>query len=74
MTFGTNAAPTVPLPNTQTPSGYPLQSGGGIADQSKPHAPVAVKHHHPLPTHKAVPHLAVKRHHLDKIRTERSSV
>ena len=74
MTFGTNATPTVPLPNTQTPSGYPLQSGGGIADQSKPHAPVAVKHHHPLPTHQAVPHLAVKRHNLDKIRTERSFV
>jgi hypothetical protein len=64
MTFGTNATPTVPLPNTQTPSGYPLHSGGGIADQSKPHAPVAVKRHHPLPTHKAVPHLAVKYHPL----------
>jgi Matrixin len=31
MTFGTSAAPTVPLPNTQLPNGNPLSCGGGLA-------------------------------------------
>jgi len=31
MTFGTNSAPTVPLPNTEKLNGSPLGSGGGIA-------------------------------------------
>jgi hypothetical protein len=29
MNFGSGAMPTVPLPNTTTPNGSPLQSGGG---------------------------------------------
>ena len=33
LTFGNNAAPTVPLPNTQKLNGNPLSSGGGIAIQ-----------------------------------------
>jgi hypothetical protein len=33
MTFGGNAAPAVPLPNTQTANGSPLSSGGGIANR-----------------------------------------
>jgi hypothetical protein len=30
LNFGDGASPTVPLPDTQTPNGNPLQSGGGI--------------------------------------------
>jgi hypothetical protein len=36
LTFGTNPAPTVPLPNTQKLNGNPLSSGGGIAVQFDP--------------------------------------
>src|SRR5207244_1610309 len=32
LNFGTGSSPTVPLPNTQTPNGNPLHSGGGQAD------------------------------------------
>lgn len=33
LNFGSGANPTVPLPNTQTPNGSPLHSGGGIPIQ-----------------------------------------
>ncbi len=33
MTFGANAAPTVPIPNTEKANGSPLSSGGGIASR-----------------------------------------
>ena len=33
LNFGSGASPTVPLPNTQTSNGSPLQGGGGIAQQ-----------------------------------------
>jgi hypothetical protein len=33
LNFGTGSNPTVPLPNTQTPNGNPLQGGGGSPDQ-----------------------------------------
>ena len=33
LSFGNNATPTVPLPNTQKLNGNPLSSGGGIAIQ-----------------------------------------
>jgi hypothetical protein len=36
--FGTNPAPVVSLPNTQTPNGSPLKAGGGVADTYDPAA------------------------------------
>lgn len=33
LTFGANASPSIPLPNTQTSNGTPLSSGGGQAYQ-----------------------------------------
>ncbi len=34
LNFGSGASPTVPLPNTQTANGSPIQGGGGIAIRS----------------------------------------
>ena len=37
LNFGGSATPSVPLPNTQTPNGNPIQCSGGMA--SEPHDP-----------------------------------
>jgi hypothetical protein len=35
LNFGTGPSPTVPLPNTQTANGSPIQCGGGIAQEEE---------------------------------------
>src|SRR5581483_2856268 len=68
LNLGSGSTPSVPLPNTQTPNGNPLTSGGGQAEHA---VAVATRHgqvdrygaaparrpahHHPAPRHPARP-------------------